>query len=78
MLFLSLGTQAACIKVVKSLITTMKEMGNPFWETSGDVLILDTRVVAEVADVDSIIWRRPTQGVLQEKSGWPLKTQSTK
>ena len=30
------------VKNVKSLITTMKEMGNPFWETSGDVLVLDT------------------------------------
>ena len=47
--------QAACIKYVKSLITTMKEMGNPFWETSGYLLALDTRVAAEVAVVDSII-----------------------
>ena len=32
----------------------MKEMGKPFWDTSGDLLILDIRVVAEVAVVDSV------------------------
>ena len=37
-----------------SLITTMKEMGYLFWDTSGDILVLDTRVVAEVAVVDSV------------------------
>ena len=32
----------------------MKEMGNQYLDTSGDLLILDTRVVAEVAVVDSV------------------------
>ena len=32
--YVSLGTQTAFVKDVKSLITTMKEMGNPFWDTS--------------------------------------------
>ena len=39
---------------MKSLISTMKKMGNPFWDTNGDLLVLDTRVVAEVAVVDSV------------------------
>ena len=52
--YASLGTKAVFIKDVKSLITTMKEMGNHFWDTSGDLLVLDSRVVAEVAVVDSV------------------------
>ena len=39
---------------MKYLITTTKEKGNPFWGTSGDLLVLDTRVVAQVAAVDSV------------------------
>ena len=30
------------------------EMGSPFWDTSGDLLIIDIRVLAEVAVVDSV------------------------
>ena len=52
--YVSLGTQAAFIKYVKSLITTIKEMGNPFWDTNGDLIVLDTRVEADIAVVDSV------------------------
>ena len=47
--YVFLGTKAAFSKDVKSLITTMKEMGNSLCDTSGDLLVLDTHVVAEVA-----------------------------
>ena len=36
------------------LITTMKEMGYLFWDTSVDILVLETCVVAEVGVVDSV------------------------
>ena len=44
---------------------TMNEMGNPFWDTTGDLLVLDTRVVAEVGVVESVsrmkkLWKIPT------------------
>ncbi len=32
----------------------MSDMGNPFMDTSGDLLVLDTRVVADCTIVDSI------------------------
>ncbi|KAI0232624.1 hypothetical protein LSAT2_017071 [Lamellibrachia satsuma] len=49
------GTQATLIKYVKFLIMAMKEMGNHFWDTNGGLLVFDTRVVAEVTVVDSVI-----------------------
>ena len=52
--YVSLGKQAAFIKGEKSLTTTTKEMGKPFWDISGDLLVRDTRVVAEVTVVDSV------------------------
>ena len=52
--YISLSTRAAFIKDVKSPITTMTEMGNPFWDNSGDLLVLDTRVMAEVTVADSV------------------------
>ena len=52
--YVSLGTQTTFIKDVKSLIMAMKEMGNHFWDTSGGLLVFDTRVVAEVTVVDSV------------------------
>ena len=41
----------AFIKDVKSLTMTIKDIGNPFCDTNGDLLVTDTRVVAEVAVV---------------------------
>ena len=32
----------------------MKEMGNPFSDTSGDLLVLDTREVADASIVESV------------------------
>uniref|UniRef100_UPI00358E9C5E uncharacterized protein n=1 Tax=Myxine glutinosa TaxID=7769 RepID=UPI00358E9C5E len=49
-----LGTQVAFLKNVKSLILTMKTMGNPFRDTSGDLLVLDTREVVDSSVVDSV------------------------
>ena len=51
--FSSLGKQLVFIKDVKSLVCTITEMGNPFMDTSGDLLVLDTREVADAAVVDS-------------------------
>ena len=52
----------------------MKEMGNRFWDTNGDLLVLDKSVVADAAVIDSVSKikktpRRPTEEVLQEMSG---------
>ena len=74
--YVSLGTQAAFIKGVKSLITTVKEMGNPFWDTTGDLLVLNIRgtVVDSVSKMKKLgddQRKEYLQGVLKE-------TQSTK
>ena len=66
------------IKDVKSLISTMKEMGNPFWDTSGDLLVLDTRVVAEVAVVDSVRKMKTNARSSSRNVWWTAQTQSTK
>lgn len=39
---------------VKSLVKTMADMGNPFMDTSGDLMVLDPRVIADCTMVDSI------------------------
>ena len=48
------GAQKIFLKQANSIITTMKEMGNPFSDTSGDLLVLDTREVADASIVESV------------------------
>ena len=47
-------TQSTFLSHVKSLVKTISVMGNPFMDTSGDLLVLDTRVVAEISIVNSV------------------------
>ena len=53
-------TQVSFLKDVKSLTKTVSEMGNPFSESSGDLIVLDSRqlvddaVVASVRKVESL------------------------
>ena len=39
---------------VESLVSSISEMGNPCIDQSGDLLVLDTRVVAECTIVESV------------------------
>ncbi|MES9882849.1 MAG: hypothetical protein ABW185_18430 [Sedimenticola sp.] len=48
------GKQVEFLKNVKSLVATMTDMGNPFSDTSGDLLVIDTREVVDVAVVDAV------------------------
>lgn len=48
------GIQASFLRHVKALVRTMTDMGNPFNDTSGDLLVLDTRVIADPTVVESI------------------------
>ena len=48
------GVQAAFQKEVKTLVTVLEEMGNPFLEESQDLLIIDTRVMMDAAVADSV------------------------
>ncbi len=48
------GVQAAFLKNVKTLVATMNDMGNPFSDTSGDMIVIDTREVVYTAVVDSV------------------------
>ena len=41
------GKQATFLHDIKSLLKTMSDMDNPFMDTSGDLLALDTTVVAD-------------------------------
>ena len=46
--------QVTFLRGVKSLVKTISDMGNPFMDTSGDLLVLDTRMVVDCTIVDSI------------------------
>ena len=48
------GVQAAFQKEVKTLVTVLEEMGNPFLEESQDLLIIDTRVMMDDAVADLV------------------------
>ena len=48
------GTQKTFLRHVTALVEAMSDMGNPFLDTSGDLLVLDTRVVVDSTIVDSI------------------------
>ena len=45
---------ATFLRHVESLVSSMSEMGNPCMDPSGDLLVLDTRVVADCAIVESV------------------------
>ena len=49
-----LATQATFLKNVKVLVETMHNMGNPFSDTSSDLLVLDRREVRNAAVIDSV------------------------
>lgn len=42
-----LGVQTSFLKEVKSLVAVIEEMGNPFFEQSQDLLVLDTRDILD-------------------------------
>ena len=48
------GTQMTFLKHVRALVTVITEMGNPFCDTGKDLLVLDTRVIADETVVTSI------------------------
>ena len=48
------ATQLMFLNHTKSLIKTVKSMGNPFSDTSGDLIVLDMREVVDAAVVDSM------------------------
>ena len=48
------AAQATFLWHVESLVSSMSETGNPFMDPGGDLLVLDTRVVAECTIVDSV------------------------
>ena len=48
------GIKKAFVQDVKLMKASINEYGNPFLETSGDPLVLDTRYIAEKAVVDAL------------------------
>ena len=48
------GVQDAFVKEVKSLRATVEEMGNPFMESSEDLLVLDTHDTVDSSVTDTI------------------------
>jgi len=46
--------QSAFANDVKALTSVIEEMGNPFLEESGDLIVLDSRNVADIAVSDAI------------------------
>ena len=52
--FLMLGKQSTFLQHVNFLTRTMSHMGNPFMDTSGDPLVLDTRVIVDSTVGDTI------------------------
>lgn len=49
-----LGVQAAFQKEVRALVTVLEEMGNPFLESSQDLLVIDTKDVKDTAVADTL------------------------
>ena len=47
-------TQTAFARDVKSLSAAIEEMGNPFCESSSDLLVLDSRNIADSAVADTV------------------------
>ena len=52
--FLMLGKQSTFLQHVNFLTRTMSHMVNPFMDTSGDLLVLDTRVIVDSTVGDTI------------------------
>ena len=52
--FLMLGKQSTFLQHVNFLTRSMSHMGNPFIDTSGDLLVLDTRVIVDSTVGDTI------------------------
>ena len=50
----NLAAQATFLWHVESLVSSMSEIGNPFMDLSGDMLVLDTIVVADCTLVESV------------------------
>ena len=48
------AAQATFLWHVESLVSSMPEIGNPFMDLSGDLLVLDTIVVADCIIVESV------------------------
>ncbi len=48
------GIQKAFLQDIKSMKALIDEYGNPFFETGGDLLVLDTRDIAEKAVIDAL------------------------
>ena len=48
------GVKDAFVKEVKSLCATIEEMGNPFMESSEDLLVLDTHDIVDSSVTDTI------------------------
>ena len=48
------GVQISFAKDVKALVSVMEEMGNPFLEESTDLLVLDTRTIADASVVATV------------------------
>ena len=48
-------TQMAFARDVKSLSTTTEEMGNPFCESSTDLLVLDNRNIVDSVVADTVL-----------------------
>ena len=46
--------QAAFAKDVRSLVSTFKDLGNPFEEESTDLLVLDTKEITDHASVEAV------------------------
>ena len=49
------SVQASFVKDVRSLVSVIEEMGNPFEEESQDLVILDTKNIARPAAVETVI-----------------------
>ena len=52
--FLILGKQSAFLQHVNFLTRTISHIGNPFMDTCGDPLALDTRAIVDSTEVDTI------------------------
>ena len=48
------SVQNAFLKNVKSLVSSMEDLGNPFKEDSGDLLAIDTKDIMPVEVVESV------------------------
>jgi len=48
------GVQAAFLKKVKTLVTVLEEMGNPFLEPSADLLVINTRDIMDTQVAETV------------------------